>query len=304
MASQSTGLLKSLNEFLKLAKENLLWTSAFGLFVLLFWFLIGFIPSAPNRIISSERKAVQFELFVADGERVKLLYDILQDSVSTSRDALNQYQTSFGGVSRSKPDDPRTIVEGLGVVTRARYKLSFAIGSFQGMQFYSPELSEFRKGFEADLRGIDALLETVEKFYVAKASGDENAVTLSVGKLKDAILKNNETMAGLLMRLQAFGERSSALQVEWQLAIQEDSAICVGFTKNSISLSPRLLTKSALLSLAREAGCETDHAPKTPRIDKGKKNDHRPALTFFILEGTPKNLATCRKRQRSLLLLA
>jgi hypothetical protein len=224
MASQASGPLKSLNEFLKLAKDNLVWTSAFGLFVLLFWFLIGFLPSAPNRMISSDRKAVQFKLFVGDGEKVKVLYDILEESITTSREALNHYQTSFGGVSRSKPDDARVIAEGLGVVTSARRKLSFAIGSLQGMQFYSPELTEFRKGFEADLRNIETVLEKIEGFYIAKASRDESAITLSIGKLKDASLKNNETMAGLLMRVQAFGERSSALQDEWQLAIQEDTA--------------------------------------------------------------------------------
>jgi predicted membrane protein len=224
MNPNSSGFLDSLNKFLKIAKDNLLWTSAFGLFVLLFWFLIGFLPNAPNRVIASQRKSIEFQLFMADGEKVKLLYDILQESISTSHEALNHYQSSFAGVSRTQPNNLRAIAEGIRIVTNARRKLSFAIGAIQGVEFYSPSLSEFRKGFEGDLRNIEAVLATVEDFYIAKASGDENAVTQNIEKLKEAFLKNDETMAGLLLRVQSFGERSSSLQLEWQLAVQEDIA--------------------------------------------------------------------------------
>jgi len=263
-------LSQSLSRFINLARKNILWTVATGIFVYLFWSLVQFIPSIPSRAANFQRHSVEMNLNKADGDRVIQLYTLLKDSVSSAREASAMYSATLGGVHVDEKVNLSALTKALAVNTTTRRSLASTIGTLNGMGFHDPKLDEYKKEFENDFRNLDDVFAAMQQTYFVKASGDPKQVSADLATLKIKILKHDEILTTLLSRVEAFSQEAQGIQANWVISVQEDTANLKWFSSSIyLSLAATCYETGfiiiALVSWLRHRRYESKRKPKPRR---------------------------------------
>ena len=282
-------ILTSINTFLEYAKKNILWSIAFVVFGYLFFFLLQFLPSVPNQIASFEKGRIEIEQNMSDGNNVDKILATLEKVLPMAKRVEEHFNETLKGTSFHQSVNPQKLNEGIEIVTMSRRSFSFAIGTIQGIEFHNSRLADFKRGFESDLRSLDTIMASIEQVYLAKLSGEMKDITETARNIKIQALKNNETLAGILSRLEGFNQEMQSLQAKAKISIIEQTATLKWFYRKYYFAYVALIYETAFIlvgfrawfkSRVKKSDAKTK-PPRTnetqPKVNAGKQTKRKSA---------------------------